>query len=207
MVWAHLLREAENRTTVTFDFTSGGRVATIVAEADPMSRGPDFMAQFLDDRALFRKLLTPESGFAVFSLFLRGDEWGRLYRAWLDAAGLDEVKLNHLRFALDHLEAAEADFMRVYQMDIRDWLTGVLPSRRVAVLVGDLRVRPESLLGAEELQIVRPLTSAEIMLAQSVAADAEAKAPHFLLRTHAQRDADIEMQEKLARMQARGLSA
>lgn len=207
-MWAHFLREVEGRTTVEFDFTNGGRVATIVAEADPMARGPEFLVEFLADRAQFRKLLTPESGFAIFSLFLRGDDWGRLYRAWLDAAGLDEVKLDHLRFALDHLEDAEADFMRFcHGLDIRDWFAGTLPSRRVAVLVGDLRQRPETLLGARDLRIVRPLTSGEIMLAQSVAANSEAQTPHFLLITQAQRDADIELREKQARMQARGLSA
>lgn len=206
-MWTHFLREVEGRTTVTFDFTTRGRTATIEAQADPMCRGPEFLEKFLADRTQFRKLLNPDSGFAIFSMFLQAGDWQRLYGAWLDAAGLDEVKLDRLRVALEYLEDVEADFMRVHRLDIRDWFTGDLSSRRVAVLVGDLLDRPETLLGAQALKIVRPLTSGEIMLAQSVAANSEAKAPHFLLTTHAQRDDELELRAKQERMQARGMSA
>lgn len=207
-MWAHFLREVEGRTVVSFDFTVRGRSAVIEAQADPMALGLEFLVKFLGDRSEFRKLLTPQSGFALFSMFPRGDDWRRLYEAWLSAAGLTEKKLVALQLAFDHIEDVEADFLRVYDgLDVRDWFTGDLSSRRVANLVLDLVQRPETLLGARQIEIVRPLSSGEIMLAQSVAANSESKSPHFFLKTHAQRDAEIAEREKRERMIARGLSA
>lgn len=206
MVWSHFLREAKGHTTVTFDFTIGGETITLEAAADPMSRGPEWMAGFLDDLSRFRKLLTPDSGFALFALFPRQSDIKRLYVAWLDAAGLDDRKMAMLQFALRYLEDLEADLLRVYPgVDIREWFTGGMSSRRVAVLVGDLIKRPETLLGAQFKGIVNPLSQGELMLAVSVAAG-DGK-PHPAVVTHEQQEAARLERESIARMQARGLSA
>lgn len=204
-MWSHFLREIEGRTTVTFDVTVRGRSATLSALADPMALGPEWLASFLVDRSGFKKLLTPDSGFALFTLMPKGKDWLVLYQAWLDAVGLDETKLAMLHVALHHLEDLEADLLRIHQLDIRDWFTGGLSSRRVAVLVADLGKRPETLIGAQLKEIVNPLTYGELMLAVSVAAG-EGQ-PHPALVTHKQRELDRLEREKQARMQARGLSA
>lgn len=204
-MWSHFLREIEGRTTIAFEVTLRGRSATLTAHADPMALGPEWLAAFLENRSGFKQLLTSDSGFALFTLLPRGNDWLILYQAWLEAAGLDEEKLFLLDVSLQHLGDLEADFLRIYQLDIREWFTGGLSSRRVAGLVGDLVKRPETLIGAEQKKIVNPLSHGEIMLATSVAT-AEGKA-HPSLVTHKQRDLDRLERESIARMQARGLSA
>lgn len=205
-MWSHFLREIDGRTTVELEVTLRGRSATLTAHADPMVLGPEWLSAFLKDRSGFKKLITHDSAFALFTLMPRGNDWLVLYQAWLEAAGLDEEKLLHLDVALQHLEELEADLLRTYRgVDIREWFTGGLPSRRVAVLVGDLAKRPETLIGAELKKIVNPLTYGEIMMATSVAAG-EGKA-HPVLVTHEQREIERLERESTARMHARGLSA
>lgn len=206
-MWSHFLREVEGRATVTFTFTARGRSAELEAHADPMALGLEGMMGLLEDRAKFKRLFTRQSGFAIFSMFLRAEDWQRLYEAWLEAAGLSDIKLRALHLALEHLEEVEADFLRVYGLDLHDWFAGRMSSRRVSSLVMDLAQRPETLFGAEIAQIVSPMSKAEWMIAQSVAANAESKKPHAFLKTHAQRDEERLEQEKRERMLARGLSA
>lgn len=206
MVWSHFLREIDGRTTVDLEVSFRGRSATLTAHADPMALGPEWLSAFLKDRSGFRKLIVPDSAFDLAMLMPRGPDWPVLYQAWLEAAGLNEDKLLYLDVALNNLEAFEADLLRVYQgVDAREWFTGGLSSRRVAVLVGDLAKRPETLIGAELKKIVNPLTFGEIMLATSVAA-VDGKA-HPVFMTHEQRDLERLERESIARIQARGLSA
>lgn len=204
-MWSHFLREIDGRTTVELEVTLRGRSATLTAHADPMALGPEWLSAFLQDRTGFRKLITPDSAFALITLMPRGTDWMVLYQAWLEAVGLDEDKLLYLDVALQHLEELEADLLRIHQLDVREWFTGGVSSRRVAVLVGDLAKRPETLIGAELNKIVNPLSHGEIMLATSVAAG-EGKA-HPALVTHEQREIERLERESTARMQARGLSA
>lgn len=205
MVWSHFLREIDGRTTVDLEVSFRGRSATLTAHADPMALGPEWLSAFLKDRSGFRKLIVPDSVFDLAMLMPRGSDWSVLYQTWLEAAGLDEEKLLYLDVALNNLEALEADLLRIHQIDVREWFSGGLSSRRVAVLVGDLAKRPETLVGAELKKIVNPLTFGEIMLATSVAA-VDGKA-HPVFMTHEQRDLERQERESIARMQARGLSA
>ncbi|ALC05915.1 hypothetical protein CDES_07530 [Corynebacterium deserti GIMN1.010] len=193
--------------TVIVTFHVGDRSADLEMTADPMTLGVEWCATFLENPSKFRRLLTTNSGFALFSLFPSPDDWQRLFTLWMEAAGLSAEKLHYLRLALQHLEAIEVDFLRHFQIDIFGWLRGEIPSRRVANLVADLAARPETRFGAAMFGIVTPLAAGEIMLAQSVAANSEAKKPHMLLKTLAEMDAEREEREKIKRMRARGLSA
>lgn len=204
-MWSHFLREIDGRTTVDLEVSFRGRSATLTAHADPMSLGPEWLSAFLKDRSGFKKLIVPDSVFDLAMLMPRGPDWSVLYQAWLEAAGLNEDKLLYLDVALNNLEAFEADLLRIHQIDVCEWFTGGVSSRRVAVLVGDLAKRPETLIGAELKKIVNPLSFGEIMLATSVAA-VDGKA-HPVFMTHEQRDLERQERESIARIQARGLSA
>lgn len=201
MGWSHVLREQEGQQTVEVEATVGRYVATLKMRSDPMMLGVEWLHKFAQKRDGFKRLFTPESAFALASMLPSKDDWGSVYTAWLEATGLTDEKFLYLDLALNNFDDLEADLLRVYGVDVADWLTGLMSTRRVAVLVMDLARRPETLLGAQSMGIVHPMTRGEIMLAVSVAASDGH--PHASLKTHAERDEQLRTQEKMARIQAR----
>lgn len=201
MGWLHVLREQEGAATVEVEIAVGGYAATLDMRADPLSLGVEWLHKFARNRDGFKRLFTPESAFALVSMMPGKEDWGSIYRAWLEATGLSDEKFLYLDLALNNFEDLEADLLRVYGVDVADWLTGSMSTRRLCVMIADLAKRPETLFGAQDLGIVNPLTRGEIMLAVSVAAGEGH--PHASLKTFAERDEQLRTREKMARIQER----
>lgn len=199
-----LFAEASGRTTVTFTVAlASGRKVHLEAVADPMQRGLDAVADLARGDEAVIPLLTTK-GLAAWRLACpRGPDLAALCYAWADAAGLGDHGFATLVTIVQHLDAAEADFQRFYNLDLSLWPARQISTRRVVTLMRALVYYPESLFWAE-YRDRDPLTKEAWVLAEF--ASSEADLHHFLVprEVHRQREADA---AAIERMRARGFSS
>lgn len=177
------------------------------ARVDPMWLGPEQLMKLLHHPPLVWQLLDERDRARVITSDPFGRHTASLLEAYLDRVGLGLDGLVRLVHALEHLDLLEVDLLRL-GLDVRDWLDpgGPLSSRRVALLVKDFRARPETNLGALDLDVV-PLSKGEILLAQYVGGSKDGK-PHPFMKSpseiEAERKARVEEAEKRERIRQRG---
>lgn len=179
------------------EFTSGGEV--LRARMDPLWLGVDDFPELLTRPRLVLRLLDERSQITAMISDPFGDRFPVLLTDYAEAVGLGLDGLAGLGGIFDHLSLLEVDLLRL-GLDIRDWLApeGPLSSRRVWLLVKDLRQRPESQIGAMRMGI-HPADKAAIVAAQALTAKAEDKSyKHYFLRS----PADLEREEKQLRLDA-----
>lgn len=177
------------------------------ARMDPMWLGAENLAGLIERPHLVRQLLDKRDQARAITTDPFGRHTVSLLEAYLDRVGLGLDGLVRLVHALEHLDLLEVDLLRL-GLDVRDWLDpgGPLSSRRVALLVKDFRARPETNLGALDLDVV-PLSKGEILLAQYVGGSKDGK-PHPFMKSpselEAERKARVEEAEKRERIRQRG---
>lgn len=177
------------------------------ARMDPMWLGAEQLVMLIDRPPMVRALFDEASHIRAVASDPFGRHTPTLLEAYVDAVGLGLEGLVHLIDALKHLDLLEVDLLRL-GLDVKDWLDpeGPLSSRRVALLVKDFQARPETNLGARQLDVF-PLSKGEILLAQYVGGPKEG-GPNMFLKSpselEAERKAKVEDAEKRRRIQTRG---
>lgn len=175
---AEVVRNDTPGSWTTFTF----RKLRLTARTDPMSLGEQALREWAENPHIIRRLLTEDSLLDYSFHDVRGEYLVDLLETYLDAVGLSFQRLSLVIYALDHLDELEVDLLRL-GLDVRDWLSpdGDLSTRRVALLIEDFRLRPETRLGALHMNIL-PLAKDGVVLAQ-IAAGLGGGDKHQFLKT------------------------
>lgn len=185
------------------DFTTGGR--SFRARFDPMWLGAEKLAELLEKPRLVWQLLDEKSRARAMTHDLFGRHTLTMLKDYLDTVGLGFEGLVEVMYGLEHLDELEVDLLRM-GLEVRDWLTpeGSLSSRRMMLVIRDLKNRPESAVGAVWFDL-KPIDKAGLVAAQYVSTPEK---PHRFLKSPAEIQAEVdekrEQDAKIARVQARG---
>lgn len=193
-------------------FHSGGHECRAVI--DPLALGLDAFMELLEKPRLVYRLLDEDSRMDVMLADMFGERVEALLTDYADAVGLGLEGIAGLIHELRNLDRLEIDLLRM-GLEVRDWLDvdGPMSSRRVWLLIKDLRQRPETQIGAARLNIF-PADKAAVVAAQALEAKAEDKefkhyflrSPDQLERENKQRQIDAATRERIKKQQLRGIA-
>lgn len=192
-------------------FISGG--TEYRASIDPMVLGAEKFADLLNTPKLVYRLLDEDSRMDAMLSDIFSDRVAVLLTDYAEAVGLGLEGIAGLIHELSALDRLEIDLLRM-GLEVRDWLDpdGPLSSRRLWLVIKDLRHRPETQIGAAQLNIF-PADKAAVVAAQALEAKAEDKEfTHYFLRSpdkvardQEQMRIDAEKRERIKDQQLRGI--
>lgn len=163
---ARLVLADEPGAWIDIDF----RGRSYSARMDPMWLGAENLAGLFDRPHIVRTLFKESDATSL----MISDPFGRriieLLEVYLDAVGLGFRGLGHLYVGLENIDLLEVDLLRM-GLEVREWLDpeGSISSRRMALLIADLKDRPETRVGAKYFGIF-PADKAAMVAAELTAA-------------------------------------